>query len=74
MISVALLGFVVAVEVDRNADVDGDDRADDTTEGDGSKLVDKLDAKEDDEAHEDEHHRPVHLYTVTKGSLSTKGR
>jgi hypothetical protein len=57
----SLLGFVVAVNVDRYADVDGDDGADDAAEGDCRELVDKLDAKEDDEAHKDENHRPVHL-------------
>jgi hypothetical protein len=58
-----LLGFVVAVEVDRNTDIDGNDGADHTTEGHGGKLVHKLDAEKDDETHKDEHHRPVHLHS-----------
>ena len=66
---IPLLSFVVAVDVDSDANVDGDDGADDATEGDGGKLVDKLDAEEDDETHEDENHRPVDLYNLERVSV-----
>ncbi len=56
-----LLGLVIAVDIDRDADIDGDDGADDAAERHRRKLVHKLHAEEDDQAHEDENHGPVHL-------------
>ena len=59
-----LLGFVVSVEVDEDADVDGADGGQDAEESNGGKLVDELDSDEDDDAEDQEQDRAVHPVVV----------
>ncbi len=58
---------MIAVEVDEDADVDGADGGEDAEEGDGGKLVDKLDSDEDDDAENDEQDGAVHPVVVELG-------
>ena len=58
------LCFVVSVEVDEDADVDGADGGQDADQSHGSKLVDELDADEDDEADDAEQDGAVEAVVV----------
>ena len=58
------LSLVVALKVDRDADVDGEDGEEDAGEGDAGELVDELDADEDDAAHDYEQYGAVHSVVV----------
>jgi hypothetical protein len=73
--SFLLLGLVIAVDIDGDADIDGDDGADDAAERNRRELVHKLHAEEDDQAHEDENHGPIHLHFHPQGQTkkNTKG-
>ena len=55
---------MVSVEVDEDADVDGADGGQDADESHGSKLVDELDADEDDEADDAEQDGAVEAVVV----------
>ena len=59
-----LLSFVVSVEVDEDADVDGANGCEDAEEGHGRKLVDELDSDEDDDAEDEEEDGAVHSVVV----------
>ena len=64
---VDLLGLVVPIEVDEDADVDGADGGQDAEESDGGKLVDELDSDEDDDAEDQEQDRAVHPVVIELG-------
>ena len=50
-----LLGNIIAIDVNEDPNVDGEDWTNDAEQGNTGKLVDNLDTKEDDGGHEDEH-------------------
>ncbi len=56
-----LRGQLVSVKVDEDTNKDGDDGAEDAEQGEAGKLVDKLDTKEDNEAHEKQQTSAIHL-------------
>jgi hypothetical protein len=64
---VDLLGLVVPIEVDEDADVDGADGGQDAEECNGGKLVDELDSDEDDDAEDQEQDSAVHPVVVELG-------
>ncbi len=58
------LCLVVSIDVDDEADVDGEDGEEDAGEGHAGELVNELDADEDDAAHHDEGDGAVHAEVV----------